>query len=244
MAVDDNPVEALRKHLDREDASRSPVSRVVAQIVSTLPLSWGFEKALAAFGAHHTREDAERTTLMLEVMTAEMHRHEEILNELAENIDANRTEEFIELILDGARKAEATRSRERIKRIGTILANAAAAPSLDSDEVEEMMRVAMNLDDNDVQVLRELVRVYGPWVEKYGRVERHNAHAMWESGVWGSQVDGELEGTCSKLESFGLISRIAPPNNLNVFADFQNRYVLLPRGLRFARFVERRVTDS
>ena len=32
-------------------------------------------------------------------------------------------------------------------------------------------------------------------------------------------------------------SRLAPPNNLNILADFQNRYVLLKKGLRFVTLI-------
>ena len=53
-------------------------------------------------------------------------------------------------------------------------------------------------------------------------------------------MDPELDSTFSKLESFGLVVRLAPPNNLNIMADFQNRYALLRKGLDFAGFVRRK----
>jgi hypothetical protein len=40
-----------------------------------------------------------------------------------------------------------------------------------------------------------------------------------------------------KLESYGLTARIPPPNNLNIMDGFQNRYVLLKKGLRFVDFI-------
>lgn len=42
-----------------------------------------------------------------------------------------------------------------------------------------------------------------------------------------------LDSVFSKLESYGLVARIPPPNNLNITADFQNRYARLSKGLRF-----------
>ena len=49
---------------------------------------------------------------------------------------------------------EATRSQDRIRRIGKILAGTITAPAaIDADNVEEMMRIAMNLTDQDVQFL-------------------------------------------------------------------------------------------
>lgn len=50
----------------------------------------------------------------------------------------------------------------------------------------------------------------------------------------GNEAGGDLDSTFSKLESYGLVSRLAPPNNQNIMADFQNRYVLLQKGLRFS----------
>ncbi len=62
--------------------------------------------------------------------------------------------------MDAARKAERTRSKERVKRIGLILASAVLeTPLADADEAEEMMRIAMELSDRDLKYLRELIRV-------------------------------------------------------------------------------------
>ena len=143
-----------------------------------------------------------------------------------------------QLLLDAARKAENTRAKDRVKRIGLILANVVTEQrQTDADEVEEMMRIAMELSDRDIQPLRELVRVEGPTVQAQGRLERYDAHTRWEQGSWGTRVDSELDSVFSKLESYGLVSRIPPPNNLNITADFQNRYVLLRKRLRFVNLI-------
>jgi hypothetical protein len=237
MAIDDRPTEALQKHLELEEASVSPFTKAVANLMSKLPLPYPFDKAFAAFKEHHSKEGAERTKLMLETVIEEMGKHEEKVNTLASQMDAIRPEILMELLLDGARKAEATRAKERVSRIGTILARAAIEPKLDADEVEEMMRIAMNLSDGDVAVLAEMVRIEGDSVRRDGRIDRYNAHTRWEHGKWGTRVDGNLESICSKLESFGLVSRIAPNNSLNIMADFQNRFALLHKGLRFVTFI-------
>ncbi len=56
----------------------------------------------------------------------------------------------------------------------------------------------------------------------------------------GTRVLPELDSVFSKLESYGLASRIAPPNNQNIMADYQNRYVLLPKGARFVDLIKSR----
>jgi hypothetical protein len=138
-----------------------------------------------------------------------------------------------ELLLDAARKAESTRAKERVKRIGLILANAIVESKPDADETEEMMRAAMELSDREIEFLRELVKIESSILETQGHIPRFEAHNSWERGPWGDRVDPEIDSIFSKLESYGLVARLAPPNNLNISADFQNRYVLLKKGLRF-----------
>ena len=53
-------------------------------------------------------------------------------------------------------------------------------------------------------------------------------------------MDPELDSVFSKLESYGLVTRLAPPNNQNIMADIQNRYALLPKGLRFVDLIKSR----
>ena len=121
-----------------------------------------------------------------------------------------------------------------MKRIGLILANAVVeSKRTEADEVEEMMRVAMELSDHDIEFLRELVRIEGLMLQAQDHIPRYDAHAKWEQGRWGDRIDPEIDSVFSKLESYGLVARLAPPNNLTLLADFQNRYVLLKKGLRF-----------
>jgi hypothetical protein len=121
-----------------------------------------------------------------------------------------------------------------VKRIGRILGNAIVeSKPPDADEVEEMMRVAVELGDTEIRYLRELVRIEGDVLSTQAHVPRYEAHNKWEQGWWGNSVDPEIDSVFSKLESYGLVARIAPPNNQNIMADFQNRYVLLKKGLRF-----------
>jgi hypothetical protein len=150
-----------------------------------------------------------------------------------------------DLLVDAARKAFNTRAMERVKRIGLILANGTTElTQTDADEVEEMMRVAMDLSNDDVRHLGELVRIEGEQIARHGRIERWSAHTLWEKGFWGNQIGSELDSVFSKLESYGLVARIPPPNNLNITADFQTRYVLLKKGLRFADLTKQHVSTS
>ena len=102
-----------------------------------------------------------------------------------------------------------------------------------------MMRVAMELSDRDVDFLGELVRIEGGIGRDQGRAE-HTARTQ-SGNREGGEVRGPGVGQClQQTESYGLVARLAPPNNLNIMADAQNRYVLLPKGLRFADLIKSR----
>ena len=132
----------------------------------------------------------ERINLLLETVICELRRVTVIaekpnLEISQEEIEA-RGRVVAELLLDAARKAEETRSYERIKRIAMILSGAVVQlEPVDADDVEEMMRVAMSLSDKDVLLLKELVRIMGVVVSKQGRIDRPNAYTAWQNGSWG-----------------------------------------------------------
>ncbi len=243
MPIDDNPVRALEKQFEMEDLSVSPVTKSVLQIVSMIPLKWPFNKIAEKIKEYLGTDSKERIRLMIETCMNEVVKNAEGLEQVrkaaSEQEARAREETSRELLLDAARKAENTRAKDRVKRIGLILANAVIEPRPpDGDEVEEMMRVAMELSDRDIEHLKELVRIEGETVQARGRLERYDAHTRWEHGWWTTRVIPELDSVFSKLESYGLVARIAPPNNQNIMADFQNRYVLLPKGVRFFSLIQ------
>lgn len=245
MAIDDNPIRAVEKQFEMEDLSTSPVTKRILQVVSSLPLPSPVDKAVTWLKDNLAADSAERDRLMLETIAAEVVKHGEELERsrkmLNEQASRMREEVLGELLVDAARKAENTRSKERVRRIGLILANAIIETNpADADEIEEMMRVAAELSDRDVELLRELVRIEGEAMRTQGRIPRYDAHTRWEQAWWGTRVIPELDSVFSKLESYGLVSRIPPPNNLNIMADYQNRYVLLQKGARFVALIRSR----
>jgi hypothetical protein len=242
MAIDDHPFDALDQRFQAEDAFVSPVNRKILSIASSLPLPWPLDKAVAKTRENLGADSTERINLMLQTLKDEVRKRENAIRSLRESLrsqdEERRTETLKELLLDGARKAESTRDQERVKRVGLILANALVEPKPpDADETEEMMRVATDLSDREIEYLRELIRIEGRMLETQDHIPRYSAHSIWEQGFWGSSVNPETDSVFSKLESYGLVARVAPPNNLNIHADFQNLYVLLKKGLRFANLI-------
>lgn len=238
MTITD-PLDALQKQFESEDRSSDPVLGCLAKLACEFNLPWPANKAIGSVVAHLNADRIEKIELMLGAIRDELRRHEGALDAMRRGANQPRFEEWFGLVLDGLKKAEQTRAKERVQRIGKILANSlicVTAPN--PDDVEEMMRTAMELSDREASLLGQLVRIQGDIVKSTGRIDRYNAWQLWELGPWRTGVDPEIDSVFSKLESFGLVSRLAPPNNLNIMADFQNRYALLKKGLDLSRAVQ------
>jgi hypothetical protein len=236
MPSDDFPSDALQKQLESEERSTDPVLSRLVNFFSCLPLGWPVSKGLSHIVGRINADRLEKIELMLKTLGEELKKHEDKLQARGKE-EQPRIEEWITLVLDGLKRAERTRAKERVKRIGKILSSAIVriVPP-QTDEVEEMMRVATELSDHEVRMLNELVRIEDTLLDGTGRVPRTQALNIWTRGPWGERTDGNIDMVFSKLESFGLVTRLAPPNNLNILADYQNRYALLKKGSDFIRF--------
>jgi hypothetical protein len=238
MPADDHPFDALEKQLQLERLSVSPVSEAMLRIASLVKVAWPFDKAVDTLKSHVAADSLEKVRLMLETCMTQVRKLDVEVGQLRARggaAESQRRESVAgELLLDAARRAASTRAKERVKRIGLILGNAIVeSGATDADEVEEMMRVAVELGDRDIRYLKELVRIEGDVLQTQTHIPRYDAHNKWEQGWWRNSVDPEIDSVFSKLESYGLVARIAPSNNENIMSDFQNRYVLLKKGLRF-----------
>jgi hypothetical protein len=99
-----------------------------------------------------------------------------------------------------------------------------------------MMRVAAELSDRDVEFLRELIKIEGALLQSADHIPRYAAYLNWERGFWGDRINPEIDSVFSKLESYGLVSRLSGGSE-NITADVQNRYVLLTKGARFVSLI-------
>ncbi len=238
----DDPLGALEKQFENEQRASDPVLRRLADFALALPLPWPADKVIKGIVGRLHANRIERIELTLRVIREELRRHEDRLQKKIKGSPQDAQplfQEWFALVEDGLKKAERTRSKERVERIGKILATSLVrVPTPGADDVEEMMRIAMELSDRDVTSLGELVRVQAEMLDETARVSRYQAWSSWPNGPWGARPDGDIESVFSKLESFGLVSRLAPPNNLNITAELQSRYGLLKKGLDFVRFVQ------
>jgi hypothetical protein len=246
MAIDDNPIEVLIRQFELEDLSKSPVSQVVTKVsaglAKLLPIPIPLQSVIETISDRINTDSIERIVILIKTVADEVLKHDREISQLRETMSAEQAKERYEqqarLVVDGARRASVTRSIERVKRIGVILAwSFRNSKPPDEDEIEEMMRVATDLTDVDANYLRQLATIQGQFLVAKPHIERYNAYQSWERGPWGTRVNPELDSVFHKLESYGLVSAIAPNSTLNILADIQTRFALLPKGKRFADMI-------
>jgi hypothetical protein len=246
MPSDDNPIEALRHHFELEDSSASPATATLLNVLSTFAKKFPklfdtvFGKIIGLVKGRLDADARERIAIMAETVANEVLKQDSRISEIDARLSAVeadvRSSAIADLLVDGARKAVITRSKERVRRIGRILVNTFTNPDpINEDEAEEMMRVATEVGDTDFRYLVALAKIEGVFIEEHGHVTRFDAHRLWEEGFWGTASGGESESVFRKLESYGLVATIPPPSNLTIQADIQTRFVLLAKGLRFVR---------
>lgn len=268
MNIDD-PQKALAAQLDAEQREESPFTGIVSGLARVLeavpveilpqefrtPLLTGkwFANVAASFLG---KARAERREAFIDVLATELQYVKEKLAEVTkEHVDFMR-EHFPGLVVDSLEKAEQTRSRERIERIARIVANAAErGGEKPPDLSEELTRIAMSLDDEDVRVLTELVRgqrnAFNPIL---GSVPGESVNNYWRSGETASLEtpgspreqqagrlsgvalrldipEGDLQARCAKLQAFGLTVQVERNQMKTPLGTLP--YAVLARGIEF-----------
>jgi hypothetical protein len=216
MAIDSR-IEAYRTALENDrraspNAGGMAALRLATVFVKNILLGPYAKAAIDAKGDLFQRSLCNLEEL-LAVVEAEFNYVHCRIDELSAASEAHRRfreEELPGLAVDACHKAEATRAKDRIHRIGRILVNSLVAdqPPL-ADEVEELMRLATILDDRDVFVIGLIYAAQHRLLCLDGRAERDAADDAWPD-TWhraaqASIPAGEFESRCSKLAGLGLI---------------------------------------
>ncbi|MGJ5816655.1 hypothetical protein [Paludibaculum fermentans] len=233
-----HPFDALEDRFALEDSSSSPVTVAILELASSAPLPWPMDKVVQKIKAHLGADSLDRIRIMLTTCMDEVRKHGAELETLRETMCAeevaSREAALRDLVLDASRKAEATRGLERVRRIGMILATSAIeSKAIDADEVEEMMRVAMNLSDLDVLILKAAILIYDQETTTKSEARNSISARVWmavahqTSGISGD----ELASIGAKLQSFGLASRIE-----GITGDTDS-FAVLQRGRRFTQYI-------
>jgi hypothetical protein len=252
----DDPIAALRALDASDERQASPLSGLTRDFLKIVKL-WAKvcvpPAAVAVEGVEAAAEWLSRwrqtnRNELIEVMADELQRHEARIKWLVASSAKHSQfmqEEMPGLILDALRRAEQVRDKERIARLARILVHAAeVGPHDGADCAEEMMRVAMDLTERDLIVLREMknrhpLKVTGPFPEQ--RYLPLNAAIGFRETDWrqlGFSLH-ELESICCKLQSFGLVVRMDDelkrhgPNG----DPQRNAYELLRKGWDFVEYI-------
>jgi hypothetical protein len=246
----DDPISALQALNESDARQRSPVRSFAKRFLEIIKLFSppGTEFTLDGISAALDwldRQSTENLSDLVRVLADELKYRGAQIERLMHTSEAHRkfvAEDLRGLVLDGMRRSEGVRDRNRIKRLGRILVHAAEVGRRDlADYAEEMLRIATDLDERDVLVLREIVRVQGARIQKdTGRVKHYDAYSVVRE-IMGSLkragfLQGEVDSISAKLESFGLVSRTE--RNVNLLGDDPIPYALLQKGLDFIDYIK------
>jgi hypothetical protein len=242
MPIDD-PTSALQSLNDSEDRQRSPISKYAKQFLRAVKLFCpGGELPLAAVEAASEwvgRREEENRKELVDVIAQELqYRGNQIDILLAESGEHRRfmEEEMPALLLDALRRAEQTRAKDRIRRLGHILVNAAEVGHENgADYVEDLMKVALELSHRDLLVLKEASAEF----DRQQRDNHSEAPTMIAARIWLAipwpklGVPSEQAPSIgARLQSFGLASRIE-----GISGD-RNSYIVLQRGKDLLQYLQ------
>lgn len=249
----DDPVSALQTLNESDERQRFPLWRLAKPFAGILKLFSAFSgpgAALAPGGLSIAIEwlnqrPIENLSELVNVIADELKYRGTQIESLMQKSDAHRDFVAVDLcglVLDGMLRAEGVRAKDRIKRLARILVHAVEVGRHDlADYSEEMLRIATALDERDVLVLREFVRVQGGSIQKdTGRVTHYFAYTVVRD-ILGSLkrvgfMQGEVDSICAKLESFGLVSKTE--RIVNITANDPTPYALLQKGLDFVEYIK------
>src|SRR2546426_9202123 len=65
MPADDHPFDALEQQFQMEDLSVSPVTKVVLEVLSLMPLTWPFDKIVERLKRHLAADSLDRKSTRL-----------------------------------------------------------------------------------------------------------------------------------------------------------------------------------
>jgi len=256
MAIDDKLTQAkfLVDSDDRQRSSGAEFATQLLRLIDSIPLLNTIiapaAEPLKVLLETLQKWRMENVRYLVDIL---IERVQEIGKELVTVSESHREfieDDWIKLVLDGFAKAQSVRAKERIKRLGMILSHAyLKAEKKSADLTEEMMRVAMALDDDDVGVLDWLCNsMKSKYNLTIGQVGFEDANDFWgklehsqgqSTGPCklpsGSNM-AEVMTRCAKLQAFGLVLQVRQ-NLSKTFAILP--YTPMKRGYDFLEYIAR-----
>lgn len=245
MAIDE-PISALQNLNASDERQRSPILslssdflrliKLLAPVGSEIPLS-ALEGAVDWLSRRSAENRAELVNVIAEELKFRATQIERLLN-TSEEHRRFMADEMPALVVDALRRAEQARAKDRIRRLGRILVHAAEVGN-GADYAEELMRIALEMTDRDIVVLREIHRAMAASVVGSGRGATPHMMALqhWRNIVGRlPMTQGETLSTCLKLEGYGLLRR-AEDRSRNNLADEPLAFGLLQKGKDFVDYL-------
>jgi hypothetical protein len=202
MAIDDLSSERALERLRWEDLSRVPGLPGIAVKAITALLGGDLTQATDLFTQCQETLESGRSKYLLQCVVDDLTWLRGELDKLNQKQQEYLSTDWVALLVDADKKARATLGKTRIERIAKILCSSIRIePIPPAEQTEELTRVAMELTDNDVLVLRHIREA----LERYGRLPPDAPHSLMMPEVPGFTPDSVL-GICGKLQSLGLIA--------------------------------------
>ena len=206
MAIDDLSSERALQQLHMEDLGAiSPMAgRAPGNIIKALTalLHGDITQAVDLFAGCQDALESGRSEYLLQCVVEDLKWLRDKVNQISEGQAKYLSTDWVALLMDADRKARATRAKERIKRIARIVCSSVRADPLPPpDRTEEMMRIATELSDEDVLVLRAVAEAW----DHYQHLPAQAMHTLAMPAIRGIPGESVL-GICGKLQSLGLIA--------------------------------------
>ena len=228
----DDPISQVKFLIESDERQRSAGSKVVQGILKLCLVVPFLREELSAVERpldmiadmiQGWRE--ENALYLLDVLVDEV----QSLNLKIENISKARQtfiqNDWLKLVIEGAARAQQTRAKERVAMLAKVLAYAFNEGERRSpNTTEEMMRVALSVDREDILVLSWLCDgVKEDYIPASGQVNHEAVNSFWgqvdEQGRTRSSGEpaapaglspGDLMSACAKLQAFGLVVQVRP----------------------------------
>ncbi len=167
-------------------------------------------------------QDVERIDLKLEAFTSVGKAESQALNEL---------------VSEAVARAAEAKSKDRVRRVARILANAfRSGPKQSYEQEREMIDTAVQVADPDASVLGVMMKYQGPVVKSRGVADINETNETWRRMI---ESDKRFSGprihvSCARLQSQGLIIRMdRNPSGLDLAT---NAYSLTQFGVEFCEW--------
>lgn len=255
MTIIGNEVAVDNQMRRAEMQSQSPVNRFldgaesIAQAASIVTGSVAIGSIARTFGI------ARRFTSGVGVATLEENLDhlgdatEAALSRVEKNLDAQgvrigeierrlNSNELLEGIKAATLQAQRTKDKKRLERMALILANGVAEDDLEPETLDDMMRAAVELREQDIVLLKKIFESQEGIIRRGVRDSTNlysDVQCAWgeflKSGALRDVSQLEYRSSLARLESHGLIQQISASQ----FGIGQEPYMLLEEGAEFVK---------